>query len=133
MTGRWLVPSIKKPMEALKSGRSPKALDLSGQLSEPEDWLRVMEDVLNELGKLLPELRRYYMEHQAKNPNSPDVQQLGASLPKLDNELGFWKAIADRSRALLKKLRLISEEEKLSPLARGPLQDSWEELAQLAK
>lgn len=133
MTGRWLLPSLGKPMTALKSGRSPKALDLAGQLSEPEDWLRLLDEVQVELAKLLPELRIFFTDHQAKNPNSPDVVKLGKELPVLDQELAFWKAIADRSRALLKKLRLISEEEKLSPLARGPLQDSWEELSQLSK
>jgi hypothetical protein len=133
MTGRWLLPSLRRPMEAVKSGRSPRALDLAAQLTEPEEWLRVLAEVFSETTRLLPDLRSYYAEHHAKNPNSPDIQQLGKWLSSLEGESAFWQGILDRARALLKKLRLISEEEKLSPLARGPLQDAWDELAQLAR
>lgn len=133
MTGRWLLVGLEGPMQTLKSGRSPRAIALAEHLGEPEGMLVLLDEILQDLQGLFPELRRYYMEWHGKNPNSPDVQQLEKQLPDIEKEWGFWKSFADRSRALLKKLRLISEEEKLSPLARAPLQDAWEEVAVLAR
>ncbi len=133
MTGRWLLPSLEKPLEALKSGRSPRALDLGSHLAEPQEYLRIEEEILWELQALLPQLRDYLTSLGREHPDSPDVRNLAQQVPVLEKEVQFWQSYVDRAKALLKKLQLISEEEKLSPLARAPLQDAWEEVLILTK
>jgi len=133
ISGQSLVPALKRPVEALKSGRAPRIMDLRGQLQEGEDWLKVLDEILVETLGLLPGLREYFETLERNNPSSPDVKNLAAQVSGLEKEAYFWKALSERSWALVKKLRLIVDQEKLSPLARNPIQDAWDEVERLAK
>lgn len=130
MSGRWLYGELSTLMDLLKSGRSPRSLDLGSKLEAAESLLMVLDQVLTEWGGYLPELKQRVTQLVGENPG--DAAPLEKSLPEIEREFAFWLAFGDRSRALLKKFRLIAEEEKLSSLGRAPLQDVWEDISRMA-
>lgn len=124
-SGRLLYSALAKPMEALKSGRAPRALNLSALLDESEASAEALRESHGELKALAPQLEDY-----AKELNDP---ALLAQVPAFRLECGFWENFLERSRILSNKLKLIAELEKLSPLGRAPIQDAWEEVQMLAE
>jgi len=133
ISGHNLLPALKKPMESLKSGRAPRAMDLASQIQDPDNWLKIVDEILNEIAGLLPSLREYLQMYQKQGATSADVQKLAESIPGLEKEAQFWKVLSDRARALVKKLRLIEDQDKLSPLARNPIQDAWDDVEAVAR
>ena len=124
-TGRLLYEALEKPMNALKTGRAPRSLGLADPLSEAES-LRCSA------AEILVELR---LKAAAFSQSARDYAE--ASFPELvrtaELECAFWQAFFDRSHILLKKLALIAELEKLSPVGRAPILDAWDEVRALAR
>jgi len=130
MSGRWLFGELSSLMDLLKSGRSPRSLDLGYKLEPAENWLLVLDQILTEWSAYLPALKEKVAMLIGEHPG--EAAPLEKSIPEIEREFAFWLAFGERSRALLKKLRLISDEEKLSSLGRAPLQDVWEDISRMA-
>jgi len=122
--GRLLFEGLERPMQSLKSGRSPRALGLSHSVAESSELHRTLGEVLAELKSCSIDFRRYAEELQ----DSVLKQQSQG----LETEFGFWQGFSERCQILLKKLTLIEDLEKLSALGRAPIQDAWEEVVALA-
>jgi hypothetical protein len=124
-SGRLLYAALAKPMEALKTGRAPRALNLTGLIEDSEASAEALRESQTELKSLAPQFESYANELGDAN--------LLAQVPAFQQECRFWESFLERSRALSKKLTLIAELEKLSPLGRAPIQDAWEEVQMLAE
>jgi hypothetical protein len=122
--GRLLYEGLERPMQSLKSGRSPRALGLSQSVAASSELYRTLAEVLAELKSCAIDFRRY-----AEELRDPILQQQSQGL---DAEFGFWQSFSERCQILLKKLTLIEDLEKLSALGRAPIQDAWEEVVALA-
>ncbi len=123
-TGRMLYEGLERPMQALRSGRAPRALGLALTLEELEPLRRTCFEILDEFRQNLAELSAYHAELGGS--------ALGEPLQMAEGEYRYWRTFAERAQILLKKLTLIADLEKLSPLGRNPLQDAWEEVRALA-
>ncbi|HEX5034663.1 MAG TPA: hypothetical protein VFW62_09300 [bacterium] len=124
-SGRLLYAALAKPMEALKSGRAPRALNLSALLEDSETSAQALRESHTELKSLAPQLEAY-----AKQLGDPALLD---QVPAFLQECGFWESFLERSRILSNKLKLIADLEKLSPLGRAPIQDAWDEVQMLAE
>lgn len=122
--GRLILETLGKPMNSLKAGRAPRSLGLVDLIAETEALRASAGEIVQELRGRSAELAQY--GRQLQDPKFPD--QVRAA----EGECAFWQAFCDRSQILLKKLTLIAELEKLSPLGRAPIQDAWEEVSALA-
>jgi len=123
-TGRMIFEGLDKPMQSLKSGRAPRALGIAQVLSDLDPWRQSLFEVLQELGKSVGDLAAYQKQF--------GQETLGEPAQAAESEFRYWQAYSDRVQILLKKLTLIADLEKLSPLGRAPLQDAWEEVQALA-
>lgn len=124
-SGRMLYAALAKPMEALKSGRAPRALNLTAMLEESDGSDVALRESHGELKLLAPDLESYAKE-------LGDAELL-SQVPAFQQECRFWESFLERSNILRNKLKLISELEKLSPLGRAPIQDAWDEVKMLAE
>jgi len=131
MSGRWLFGELSSLMDLLKSGRSPRTLGLATRLDESEQLLNVFDQVLTEWRDCLPELKARVAKLSSAKPE--EAGPLMQSVPEIEREFAFWLGFGDRARALLKKFRLIADEEKLSGLGRAPLFDVWDELERMSR
>src|SRR5919106_197592 len=61
-SGRLLYAALAKPMEALKSGRAPRALNLAALLEESEASAEALRESYGELKLLAPQLEDYAKE-----------------------------------------------------------------------
>ncbi|KAB2835647.1 hypothetical protein F9K50_12650 [bacterium] len=123
-TGTLLYEGLEKPMNALKAGRAPRALGLADQVKEAESLRGSAAEILGELRLKSADFAQYGRDFSA-----PDFPEL---LHMAERECAFWQAFCERSQILLKKLALIADLEKLSPLGRAPIQDAWDEVRALA-
>jgi len=124
-SGRLLYSSLAKPMEALRSGRAPRSLDLLALLEESEASAEALRESHGELKSLAPQFEAY--AHELRDA------ELLAQVPAFEQECRFWESFLERSRILRNKLKLIAELERLSPLGRAPIQDAWDEMQMLAE
>ena len=122
--GQLLFVSLEKPMNSLKAGRSPRALDLFTTVEKSAALRTSLAEILDEFQSRSLEFKSYQSEWK-----DPDF---ATQIQALEAEFRFWKAFHDRCQILLKKLQLISELENLSALGRAPIQDAWEEVRSLA-
>lgn len=122
--GRMIFEGLDKPMQSLKSGRAPRALGISEVLGEVDPLRQSLFEILQDLGKSVAELAYYRQQY--------GEAALGEPTKAAELELRYWQAYGDRVQILLKKLTLIADLEKLSPLGRAPLQDAWDEVQALA-
>jgi hypothetical protein len=123
-TGRMIFEGLDKPMQSLKSGRAPRALGIAQVLSDLDPLRQSLLEILQELGKSVGALATYRQQF--------GQETLGEPTQAAESEFRYWQAYSDRVQILLKKLTLIAELEKLSPLGRAPLQDAWDEVQALA-
>ena len=124
-SGRLLYAALAKPMEALKSGRAPRALNMTVLLEDSDASAETLRESYSELQALAPQFESYAKELGDAN--------LLAQVPAFQQECRFWGSFLERSALLSKKLKLIAELEKLTPLGRAPIQDAWEEVQMLAE
>lgn len=123
-TGTLLYEGLEKPMNALKAGRAPRALGLADQVKEAESLRGSAAEILGELRLKSADFAQYGRDFSA--PDFPELLRMA------ERECAFWQAFCERSQILLKKLALIADLEKLSPLGRAPIQDAWDEVRALA-
>ncbi len=122
--GRMIFEGLDKPMQSLKTGRAPRALGIAQVLEEVDPLRQALFDILQELAKSVAEFAAYRQQY--------GEAALGEPAKAAEMELRYWQAYGDRVQILLKKLALIADLEKLSPLGRAPLQDAWDEVQVLA-
>ena len=123
-TGGLIFACLEKPMESLKAGRAPRTLGLSVPIQQAEELNRSALEILDELRAKSAD----FGLHAQKISPAP----FGELIRSTEHECAFWQAFCQRSQILLKKLALIAELEKLSPLGRTPILDAWEEVRALA-
>lgn len=123
LTGTLIFGCLEKPMGSLKAGRAPRALGLSAPIQEAEELNQSAQEILNELRAKSAD---FESRAQDLSPGS-----FADPIRSAEHECAFWQAFCQRCQILVKKLTLIAELEKLSPLGRAPILDAWEEVRAL--
>lgn len=118
MIGSWLFQGLDNPLQALSTGRAPRALDLPARVAESEKLLKVLRETQAEAQSML---QKFQPSPQAA------ASQASQLWKNAQEELLKWQEAALRLESLCKKLTLLSGEEKISVLARKPLAETWEE------
>lgn len=125
ITSGLLFESLVDPMTALRSGRSPQAIELEEKLVQPQQYFLVLQEVLPEFDGAIAQLRQ-------KTKGLEGGSELLGEISNLEKEAAFYRQFQETAETLLKKLSLIAEEGRLSNLGKLPIEDAWEEMEQMA-
>jgi len=125
LTGRLLYGVLEKAMLALRGGRAPRTLGLAEPIAEGEGLRQAIAEITSEAQTASAALAKYVGDFG--DPALAQQQRL------LERELAFWKDFSDRAQNFLKRLALLADQDKPSPLGLRPLNDAWEEIERVAQ
>jgi hypothetical protein len=125
LTSDFFYQSLLPTMTALRSGRSPQAIGLEEKLAAPQDYLTILQQILTELEKSLSQ----WMKTLSTQEEKPERAKINSYLKE---EAAFYRQFQETSEVLMQKLKLISQEGRLSPLGRLPINDAWEEIEKMS-